>query len=332
MRKWIVSLSALFVTVFFVAIAAFRWVANEREIVPYTVGLPEDGKLLKTAEGSFFIVEKGETKSPRVLFSHGTAAWSAIWQETMKDVSKGGYFATAFDMPPFGWSEHPERGDYSRSAQADRVIALLETLGDRPIVVAHSVGAGPVSEAILSRPDLVSGYVIVAGAIGLQDRDNPKRAPFVLRNGTIRRYLTAATATNPLLTRKFLRDFMYRKDVASPDVVTMLQQPMIRKNYTKAVSDWVPELFTTPSETLSMNPANWAALDLPVTLIWGAEDSVTPLEQGRTLASIIPNASLTVLDNVGHIPHLEAPSEFSNALLKTLPAMDRPFNQELEQK
>ena len=167
MRKWIFSLSVLLVALSIVTIVAFRWMAHERETVPYAVGLPEDGKLVMTSEGSFFIVERVGTDARRVLFAHGTAAWSAIWQKTMKDVSQEGYLATAFDMPPFGWSEHPKGGDYSRSAQADRVIALLEALADRPIVVAHSVGAGPVSEAILSSPDLVSGYVIVAGAIGL---------------------------------------------------------------------------------------------------------------------------------------------------------------------
>ncbi|WP_037311566.1 alpha/beta fold hydrolase [Ruegeria halocynthiae] len=332
MNRWIVWIVASLVTLCVVAILAFRWAAYHREALPFAAGLPDDGRLLETPEGSFFVLEAGEAGTPRVLFAHGTAAWSAIWRETMNAVSKSGYHSTAFDMPPFGWSEYPEGTDYSRSAQADRIVALLETLGDQPVVVAHSVGAGPVSEAVLQRPDLVSGFVIVAGAIGLNDRADPKQPPFVLRNPTIRPYLTSATATNPLLTRKFLQDFMYQADAASPEVVAMLQEPMVRENYTQVVSDWIPELFTTPNDALSLDPANWTSLDVPVALIWGTEDSVTPVFQGKELASLIPGATITVLTDVGHIPHLEAPAEFAAALIDALQPMTQSHKEEREQK
>lgn len=330
MGKWIIRSIAALVAISVIAIGLLRYSAHSREIVAFAAGLPAEGQLLETSEGAVFVLEKGDPDAPRVLLAHGTAAWSAIWRKTMVDLSQAGYLATAFDMPPFGWSEHPANGDYSRSAQAERVIALLEALGDKPMVVAHSVGAGPVSEAVLQRPDLVSGYVVVAGALGLQDRENPKQTPFVLRNETLRQYLTSATATNPLLTRKFLRDFMYRKDAATPEMVAMLQKPMVREGYTEAVSQWVPVLFNTPRDAVSMTPANWAELDLPFAAIWGAEDTITPLEQGKALAAMVPNATLTVLEDVGHIPHLEAPSEFAQALVDALQAMAQPFNQERE--
>ena len=332
MARLILRVAVFLATICAVALVAFRWAAHHREEVPFAAGLPEDGRHIETPEGSVFVLETGQAGDRRVLFAHGTAAWSAIWRDTMNQVSKAGYLATAFDMPPFGWSEYPEGVDYSRSAQADRVIALLEALGDQPIVVAHSVGAGPVSEAVIRRPELISGFVIVAGAIGLSDRDVPKQPPVLLRNPAIRRYLTAATATNPMLTRKFLQDFMYQTDAASPEMVAMLQEPMVREGYTRVVSDWIPELFTTPVDALSLEPAKWASLDLPVALIWGAEDSVTPVSQGKEIASLVLNAKLTVLEDVGHIPHLEAPAEFGAVLVDALQSMAWPKKQEHEQK
>ena len=67
-----------------------------------------------------------------------------------------------------------------------------------------------------------------------------------------------------------------------------------------------------------MDPEEWRTLDMPVALIWGDKDTVTPLHQGQELAALLPNARLTVLNYVGHIPHLEAPKEFADALLGEL--------------
>ncbi|MBO9407856.1 alpha/beta hydrolase [Shimia sp. R9_1] len=332
MNRWIFGCFASLLALCCVTILAFRWAAYLRETVPFSVGLPPEGQLIETAQGDIFTVDVAKQSAPRVVFAHGTAAWSAIWRETMLSVSNAGYQATAFDMPPFGWSKHPDGADYSRSAQADRVIALLEALDDRPIIVAHSVGAGPVSEAVLKRPELVSGYIVVSGAIGLSDRGNPKQPPHLLRNSTIRELATSITATNPMLTGTFLRDFMYRKEAATPELIDMLRAPMVREGYTNAVSKWVPELFTTPRDALSLDPTNWEALDLPFAVIWGAEDKVTPISQGKELATLVPNAKLTILESVGHIPHLEAPPEFAEALIDALKSMAPPHTQELEQQ
>lgn len=101
-------------------------------------------------------------------------------------------------------------------------------------------------------------------------------------------------------------------------MVASLQTPMSRHGHTQAASDWIPQLFKTPAESFSMDPYEWPALDLPVELIWGDKGTVTPLGQGQELAALLPNARLTVLNDVGHIPHLEAPRAFAEVLLGAL--------------
>ena len=59
-------------------------------------------------------------------------------------------------------------------------------------------------------------------------------------------------------------------------------------------------------------------IGVPTALIWGDKDTVTPLTQGRQLNRLIKNSRLTVLDNVGHIPHIEAPDGFYDVLKKEL--------------
>ena len=296
----------------------FRGAAGLREVERFSDDLNPSGQMIPTAEGSFFLLNKGDPANPLVLFAHGTAAWSGLWEPTLEAAATRGFYAVGFDMPPFGFSEHAADGDYSRSRQADRVIALLSALPQKPIMVAHSVGAGPVAEAVLRRPDLVSGLIIVAGAIGLGSHETPKSTPFFLKNATLSEVLVSATASNPLLTGRFLRNFMYNKDAATPQIVEGLKRPMSRSGYTGALAKWVPQLFVPPIDALSTRAETWRDLDVATALIWGDKDDVTPLAQGEALAALIPGAKLLVLPDVGHIPQIENVEEFRAALFETL--------------
>ena len=45
----------------------------------------------------------------------------------------------------------------------------------------------------------------------------------------------------------------------------------------------------------------------PALVIWGGQDTVTPLDQGEEIAAAFPQGRLEILDNVNHIPHVEKP-------------------------
>ena len=45
----------------------------------------------------------------------------------------------------------------------------------------------------------------------------------------------------------------------------------------------------------------------PTLVIWGREDKILPLEDGRHLAEQIPGARIVIIDNSGHIPAIEQP-------------------------
>ncbi len=57
---------------------------------------------------------------------------------------------------------------------------------------------------------------------------------------------------------------------------------------------------------------------MPTLVLWGDRDAITPLGQGRDLASLIPAAKFVELNGVGHIPAIEAPEKFNEALLTFL--------------
>jgi pimeloyl-ACP methyl ester carboxylesterase len=57
---------------------------------------------------------------------------------------------------------------------------------------------------------------------------------------------------------------------------------------------------------------------IPVLVIVGDEDEVTPPAQARAMADAIPGASLVVIRSAGHLPTMERPVETTDALLAFL--------------
>ncbi len=56
-------------------------------------------------------------------------------------------------------------------------------------------------------------------------------------------------------------------------------------------------------------------IKIPVALIWGKSDKITPPEVAVEFNHLLPSAELTWVDHCGHVPMMEQPAEF-NRLLK----------------
>lgn len=56
----------------------------------------------------------------------------------------------------------------------------------------------------------------------------------------------------------------------------------------------------------------------PTLVVWGRQDGLTPLADGERFKKEIPNSTLLVIDECGHVPQFEKAAEFNAALLKFL--------------
>ncbi len=312
LRTTIKVLTILF-SLLIIALVCFRFAAALRETQDLVQAYPAEGRVIETVQGRFFVQEQGPPDGTSVLLVHGSVGWAGFWRETVEALARDGYRAIAYDTPPMGYSDRDPEADYSRGAQAMRLLALVEALAVKPVLVAHSFGAGLATEAVMSAPDAFAGYVIVDGAIGVGSHDSGKRLPVVLRPQIVREAAVSATITNPLLSRTLLAAFMYRKDRAAA-YVDVLRRPGVLRGSTAELARWLPELLVPPTEARSTRAENFRAMTLPVGIIWGAEDTTTPLSQGEELRDLIPGARLTVLPDVGHIPQIEDPEAFQEAL------------------
>lgn len=302
------------------ALAALRIAAALREQAEQSTA-PTEGAFVETASVTFYTQSAGSPGDTPVLLAHGTAAWSGFWRRELDQLGAAGFHAIAFDMPPFGYSDRAADRDYSRTRQAERILDLVATLPAPPVMVAHSFGAAAVTEAVLRKPEAFAALVIIDGALGMQDAAEPKALPLPIRPRVLREAAVSASATNPLATGFLLRGLLHNKAAATDMYIDVLQQPQNRSGTTAAYADWIPSLLAPAPDSLSRDPANYADLALPVRIIWGDQDTVTPPSQAQALAAALGQGDVIYLEDVGHIPHIEAPEAFMAALLSVLKSL-----------
>ena len=63
-----------------------------------------------------------------------------------------------------------------------------------------------------------------------------------------------------------------------------------------------------------------ATITVPTLVVWGGNDELVPLEQGRAYAAGIPGAKLAIIPECGHAPSVEKPEEFLAAALPFIDA------------
>lgn len=299
------------------ALSVFRIQAAWRETVPWSQAAPAQGRHLATHAGAVFIEEAGPANGTPVLFVHGTGAWSEIWRPSMTILAHLGFRAIALDLPPFGFSEKSVAAQYRPQDQAKIIAAVLDALDISQVtLVGHSFGSRATVEVAMARPERVRALVLVDAALGL---DAPSAPPpwivrAVLELKPLRDAVVASTLTNPLLTRQLLQLLIKNPASATPALVTMLQQPLVIEHSTEILGNWLQTFTEAAMPSPSGDETAYTALRMPVLLIWGSEDTVTPLSQARHLLTLMPAAELTVLQGLGHIPHIEDTSAFNAAL------------------
>lgn len=308
---WIVALLAF-------AAGGFRLAADQRERFTAEELLPENGGFTETTHGRLHAIEIGPEEGPVVLLIHGAFGWAGLWHDTMHALAENGYRAIALDLPPMGLSDRDNFTDYSRQAQGLRILAFLEARGIRPVIVAHSDGAGAAAEAMLAAPEAFYGAVLVSPALTLGQDGTGQQLPWPFGSAILREIAVANSVTNPHLTQPLFSRFVHRNRAVTDRQVAIVNHPLMRQGTTDTIARWAPTLFIPPRGAASTRPESYFSLDLPIALIWGREDRITPPDEALAVQGVLGQAPLFWLPNVGHIPHIEAPAEFDTALSEAL--------------
>lgn len=307
-----------------VAVAGFRANAWLQETETAQALDPEEGEFIETDLGRVHVTIWGDDNSVPLLMTHGMAAWGGLWEETGQFLAAQGYRVIAMDMPPFGFSDRQDQ-DFSRSRQAARIAGLVEAMELQDyFLLGHSYGGGVAMEAALRFPDGLSGIVLVCPVMRLAEGEAAIAAgdvPLPLRSQVAGEFLVSASITNPLLTGFLTRQFMHRREALTERHVAILQRPIRLEGNTANMVVWLRQFLQGDGEAWSRRPEKLAASSVSVGLIWGEQDSVTPIAQGEALADIVEPVSFVRMAETGHMPQLERPQQFNETLLKTLGAL-----------
>lgn len=195
------------------------------------------------------------------------------------------------DFPGFGSSTEPE-GVWGVEEYTRLIEKFIEIEGlEAPVLLGHSFG-GRVGILYSSRNKVRK--LILVDAAGVKPTRTLKYYVKVYSYKMMKHLL-------PLLFGKTKGQAMldkYRGKSGSSDYNS--STPKMRAILSKVVNEDLKHVM--PS------------IKCPTLLIWGKNDTATPLKDAQTMEKLIPDAGLVAFDGVGHYSFLENPFQFAAVL------------------
>lgn len=235
-----------------------------------------------------------------VLLLHGLGGDATSWTLNQKALAAARR-VIAIDLPGHGGSSR-SIGDGGIPSIARLIADLPDALNiDRFDLVGLSMGGAVALELALHHGSRVRSLTCVSSA-GFGDEIN---TDFI--NG----YLRAETmqAMRPNIAILF-HDARRVNDAMVSYAVMARQNPEFRAGIARMTEANFPEgrqryTYTDRLQDLAM----------PIHLIWGRHDRIAPPAHAERLAPTLP---VTMIDDAGHMPNVEAADAFNDALLRIL--------------
>lgn len=265
-------------------------------------GLPTTERRIELAGVSTALLEAGEGP-PLVLLHGGIECGGAYWAPVIERLAES-HRVVAPDVPGLG--ESAPVADLTTEVFSDWFRALLDaTCEDRPMLIAHSLLGAVATRFATQDAASIRGLVIYA-APGI----GPYRIPLRLMILATRFDLRPSEKNAERFDRFAFFDFdaakrsaegwlhawsAYTRERAAVPHVKRTMRRLIR-TCTKQIPD-----------------GELRRIEVPTTLIWGGHDRFVPLSLAKG-ASARLDWPLQVIDQAGHVPHIERTEAFLDAL------------------
>lgn len=237
-----------------------------------------------------------------VLLLHGFCADSTTWLLLAPALAERGHDCLAFDLPSHGASAlEAERLEELVAA----VLAGLEALDERPaLIVGHSLGALVAAELALRRPEGLERLLLLAPA-GLGsaiDRDFLRALARADSAGALELLLRRLGGNLPPPPLEVCRQVV-TQNLGHPGLAALADD------------------LAGPSGQRHSLIARLEALQLPVRVLVGLDDRVTPWQQ---VTNLPPRVAVHLLRGAGHAPHWEQPELIADLAAEGLRREERP--------
>lgn len=227
---------------------------------------------------------------PALILIHGAGGNHLYWPPNIRRL--GGYRVFAPDLPGHGKSGG--RGQQTISAYADSIRDWMDTIGlHSAILVGHSMGSAIALDLALNHRQHVTALTLLGA--GARMRVNPTLIEAASSQTTFH------IAIDNIIDWSFATDTPQElKDLAAKRMMEI--RPSVLHGDFLACDTF------DVSEQLG-------EINKPTLIICGKEDQMTPPRNSQFLEDQIPDASLAVLPNAGHMLMLEQPGQAADVLL-----------------
>jgi len=243
---------------------------------------------IRLPAGEVRYFERGE--GAPVVFVHGVLTNAELWRKVVPDVAAAGFRCIAPDLP-LGSHDLPMRADadLSPTGAADLIADFLDALGLRDVTLVANDTGGALTQIMLSRrPDRV-GRVVLTPSDCFEYFFPPifKALPPIARipgSMAVLGQLLRIRALYPLpllfgsVTKRPLPDA-----VAQAYLGQLLADAGVRRDLRKLTAAMDPDVIIDATPRLT-------AFHRPALVMFAADDRFFPLEHGRRLAQVLPDA------------------------------------------
>jgi pimeloyl-ACP methyl ester carboxylesterase len=245
-----------------------------------------------------------------IVLIHGTPSSSLIWRNVLPILTSAGYKVHVFDLLGYGLSERPwdPAIDTSITGQVPIFEALLQHWGlNKTHVVAHDIGGGIAQRLGIFSPHLFRSLTLI-DVVSFDSYPSKRtreqmqqglgaliKAPDEEHEAHFREWLLSAVHKQDTFTDSSLETYLGY--ISGPVGQASLVQHQIRhydNKHTMEIADRISELG-----------------EIPVQLIWGAQDSWQVTDWARKLHGAIPGSQLHILEGCGHFSPEDGPDEIA---------------------
>ncbi|GAV71596.1 Abhydrolase_6 domain-containing protein [Cephalotus follicularis] len=280
---------------------------------------------------NYFVSSNNSTSqsNPSLLLVHGFGASIPHWRRNIGTLAQN-YTVYAIDLLGFGASDKPEGFSYSMEAWAQLILDFLEEIIQKPtVLIGNSVGSlACVIAASDSSQSLVRGLVLLNCSGGMNNKA-------IVDDWRIKLLLPLLWFIDFLLKQRGIASVIFERVKRRDTLKNILLSVYGNK---ENVDDILVEIISEPTNDEGAldafvsivtgppgpNPVQlMPKLSLPVLVIWGNEDTFTPVDGpvGKYFSSLpsqLSNVNLFILEGVGHCPHDDRPELVHEKLLPWL--------------
>ena len=284
----------------FFAFLAFTFVAAQTGGTTGGAASGNEGFVERPDGARIYYQVQGEG-SPMMLI-HGYPLNSGLFRDNVGALVQAGYQVVTPDLRGFGQSEAPN-GIASIETYAADMLAVMDELSiDQATVLGMSMGGWTLFEMYRQAPERFTGLIfndtaavpaaIAEANLWLGTGEQAQQAgvaslvPFLMKD-----MLTGDTRTN------------------NPDLVNYLGSVIEEASVNGALGGGVALAFREDNTDV------YSTIEVPTLILFGLEDTLTPVSLAQSMAEAVPNSTLEIIPGASHAAIIEAADQANQIII-----------------